>query len=378
MSSPEPRVLMTTDTVGGVWTYAVSLARALCGRDHEVTLVTLGPAPRRDQVEALHNVTGLSLEITDLALEWMDPQGADMARARDRLSRIFDAVMPDIVHLNSFREAAYGFAASKLVVAHSCVGSWWQACRPRKPLDAQWCPYLRNIASGLDAADAWVAPTAAYRRWLEAHYRPRHSGHMIWNGVAAPSGATAKQPFILAAGRFWDEAKNIAAIAAAAPALDWPVRLAGPATGPNGSGCVGVRNLQMLGVLPHQEMMTQMHRASIFVAPAIYEPFGLATLEAALCGCALVLSDIPAFHELWDGAAVFVEPDDVDALAHALKRLCANEAERICLEQAAGARGRRYSLDAMADQYERLYRTLHAEPKNVGRSRTQRTMELGA
>lgn len=370
--------MMTTDAVGGVWTYSVSLAQALYRRGHEVTLVTLGPPPRRDQMEPIRGLAGLSLEVTDLALEWMDPQGANMARARDRLNRIFDAVAPDIVHLNSFREAAYGFAAPKLVVAHSCVGSWWQACRPHRPFETQWCRYLRNLASGLDAADSWVAPTAAYREWIETRYRPRRSGHTIWNGAAVAPATTGKQPFILAAGRFWDEAKNIAAIAAAAPALDWPVRLAGPASGPNGSSGAAVLSLEMFGVLPHQEMIAEMRRASIFVAPAIYEPFGLAVLEAALCGCALVLSDIPVFHELWDGAALFVEPRDANALTHALERLCANEAERSCLGQTAEARGRCYSLDAMADHYCRLYRTLHAGLSSVDGSREQRAMEIGA
>ena len=33
-------------------------------------------------------------------------------------------------------------------------------------------------------------------------------------------------------------------------------------------------------------------------------------LEAASAGCPLILGDIPTFRELWDGAAVFVAPDD--------------------------------------------------------------------
>jgi glycosyltransferase involved in cell wall biosynthesis len=223
-----------------------------------------------------------------------------------------------------------------------------------------------------------VAPTAAYRGWLEAHYRPRHSGHAIWNGAAASPAATGKQPFILAAGRLWDEAKNVAAITAAARELDWPVRLAGPMTPPDGRDGDAVRGLETLGTLPHDEMNAQMRHASIFVEPALYEPFGLTVLEAALCGCALVLSDIHTFRELWDGAAQFVDPCDADALAHALNRLCRDEAARKRLAQAAQARGRRYSLDVMADQYRGLYRTLHAEPKNVGRNRSRQAMELGA
>src|SRR3954470_11972643 len=42
------RVLMTTDTVGGVWTYAIDLVRALGQRGVEVALASMG-APTSDE-----------------------------------------------------------------------------------------------------------------------------------------------------------------------------------------------------------------------------------------------------------------------------------------------------------------------------------------
>src|SRR3546814_15067984 len=65
-------------------------------------------------------------------------------------------------------------------------------------------------------------------------------------------------------------------------------------------------------------------RAGIFVSPSLYEPFGLAVLEAAMSGCALLLSDIPTFRELWDGAAVFTPAGDSDALADRLQAMAAS------------------------------------------------------
>ena len=64
--------------------------------------------------------------------------------------------------------------------------------------------------------------------------------------------------------------------------------------------------------------------AAVFASPARYEPFGLAILEAAARSCALVLSDIPTFREIWDGAAIFVSPDDPAALALAIDWLADN------------------------------------------------------
>ena len=71
----------------------------------------------------------------------------------------------------------------------------------------------------------------------------------------------------------------------------------------------------------------QLGARPIFVSVARYEPFGLAVLEAAQAGCALVLSDIPTFRELWGGAALFVPANDDRALVSHVERL-ANEPDR--------------------------------------------------
>ena len=47
-------VLMTTDAVGGVWTYSLTLARALGARGVGVTLAVVGPEPSAAQVAEVH------------------------------------------------------------------------------------------------------------------------------------------------------------------------------------------------------------------------------------------------------------------------------------------------------------------------------------
>ena len=74
-------ILMTTDTVGGVWTYSCGLATTLSEAGAEVSLVTLGPRARADQRAMLHESRVRLIE-TDLALEWQDPEGQNIADAR--------------------------------------------------------------------------------------------------------------------------------------------------------------------------------------------------------------------------------------------------------------------------------------------------------
>jgi glycosyltransferase involved in cell wall biosynthesis len=68
----------------------------------------------------------------------------------------------------------------------------------------------------------------------------------------------------------------------------------------------------------------------------------------------LVLSDIPTFRELWDGA-VFVPLRDPEALAQALNRLAASPAERARRGEAARARASSLTLKAQAQAMRELY-----------------------
>ena len=350
------RVLMTTDTVGGVWTYASTLARELCNTGIEVFLVTLGPEPRSDQLDAVAGISGLTVEITDLALEWIDPEGLDFRRATDRLTSIERRIRPDVVHLNSYREAVSGWRAPVVVVAHSCVRSWWRACRGEEPTESRWLDYMANVQAGLCAAERWVAPTHAFRDMISRLYEPTSNGLVIWNGIDAEPTRAGKQPFILAAGRQWDEAKNLSILADIAPHLPWPIQTIGPAT-LQGENALKAALPQTEGShgLSHGALLETMQRASVLASPALYEPFGLTVLEAAAAGCALVLSDIDSFRELWDGAALFVDARDTAEWQAALAALTRNDALREDLHRRATQRSRRYSLRKTATAYIQLY-----------------------
>ncbi|MFL6796485.1 MAG: glycosyltransferase family 4 protein [Xanthobacteraceae bacterium] len=354
-----PHILMTADTLGGVWTYATTLARELCRRGVSITLVTLGPPPGSDQRLAIADIPGLAVQATDLALEWMDPEGRDFSNALEQLRTIERRIRPDIVHLNGYREAAGDWNAPVLVAAHSCVRSWWVACREEEPCEERWLTYIDNVRSGLAAATAWVAPTAAFRDVVDRLYQPPVPGSVIWNAIDGGAPLRSKEPFILAAGRLWDEAKNIAILTRIAAQLPWPIKVAGRSRHPeNARASAALQDITELGELSRAALREHMRRASIFAAPARYEPFGLTILEAARASCALVLADLPSLRELWDGAALFADPDDARAWRATLAHVARHDSMRHALQQRARQRARRYSIRAFADSYEQLYRSL--------------------
>lgn len=358
MTAPR-RVLMTADAVGGVWTFALELARGLAAQGTETLLAVIGPEPDAAQRAEAAGVAGLSLAVTGLGLEWQDRAGPLTAARARPLVALADGFRPDLVHCNGFREAAAGFAAPVVLVAHSCVATWWPAARGEE-MPGDWTDYARGVRSGLDAAAAVVAPTDAFLRDFLAAWSPMRRPCVVQNGLDIEPPATERQPVILAAGRLWDEAKNIGALAAVAPALPWPVQVAGEP--PRDGVADGVRHL---GRLSRAELRDRMAGAAIFVAPARYEPFGLAILEAAAAGCALVLGRQASLVELWDGAARFVPANDHGLLRETLLELIGDRAELDRLGRAARQRATRFSRARMVDGYLALYAELLAEGAGV-------------
>jgi glycogen synthase len=351
------RVLMTTDTVGGVWTYAMELCRGLKRHGVEVVLLSMGRLPDEDQQHEVAQQDNVVLIPTKYRLEWMDDCLSDLEASGDALLTMEQQYKPDLVHVNGYWHARLGHCAPVLVVAHSCVSSWWQACRGT-PLPAQWTPYRRRIREALSAADLLVAPTAAFLRDFQSHHGLAQRARVIRNGRDGTDlPPIAKENFVLAAGRVWDEAKNIGVLCKVARDLDVPVTVAGETSAPDGSAAE-LNHVQMLGRLAPAQLARKMAQAAIFAAPARYEPFGLTILEAALANCALVLGDIPSFRELWEGAAVFVHPDDEDQWRNVLAGLSRAPSSVAELGAKARARALLYSTQRMADSYRDTYAEL--------------------
>lgn len=96
-------------------------------------------------------------------------------------------------------------------------------------------------------------------------------------------------------------------------------------------------------------------QGSVFALTAYYEPFGLAPIEAAACGLAVVATRNGGPTEIFaDGSGVLVDPEDVDDIARGL-----NECLDRQPELARMARQRvleRYTWSRTATQYLALAR----------------------
>jgi glycosyltransferase involved in cell wall biosynthesis len=76
-------------------------------------------------------------------------------------------------------------------------------------------------------------------------------------------------------------------------------------------------DVRFVGHLPEDDLAAVYNMADLFVFPSLYEGFGLPPLEAMACGLPVVASSAPALAEVLNGAALLVDPSDVNALAEA-------------------------------------------------------------
>jgi glycogen synthase len=357
-------VLMTGDTVGGVWTFALELAEALGRHGTEVVLATMGGLALSTQVEEATRIPNLRLFQSEFKLEWMNHPWQDVEASGVWLRELEARFTPDVIHLNTYGHGAVDWSAPVVLTAHSCVLSWWRAVHG-EPAPASWRRYSETVRSALASARLVTAPSAFMLRALEQNYGPLSRGMVIANGRnAALFRPLPKEPFILTAGRLWDQGKNIGLLAGIANSLPWPVFVAGESRTPEGAS-VELGGCRPLGKL-HLPGLAEWHGlASIYASPARYEPFGLSVLEAGLSACALVLSDIPSFREIWEDAAIFVPPGNPAAWSETLGRLAAHPES--CRDLGARARRRalEFSPERMAHAYESCYLKALCQPEGA-------------
>lgn len=348
---------MTADTLGGVWTYCMQLCHVLQGYGVEVHLASMGAIPSAKQQEEVSSLQNVNIYPSEFKLEWMQDCEEDLQKARKWILRLNRKIDPDLIHLNNYMPMDFD-NKPVITVIHSCVATWWQAVKG-KPAPAEWKSYRQLVKDSLENSSLVVGPTAAMLRQAMKTYGISTPTKVIYNGRDIKfSSSPKKEKFIFAMGRIWDEAKNLQLLSGIANELSWPVYIAGDDENPSNGEKSEPENVHFLGNLSSGEIQTWLEKSPIFVSPSLYEPFGLAILEAAKAKCALVLSDIETLEELWLGAAVFFNPKEKQDLKKQLQPLMENEMLRDYLAQQAAERAEYYSLQKMGEGYIESYEQL--------------------
>jgi glycosyltransferase involved in cell wall biosynthesis len=145
---------------------------------------------------------------------------------------------------------------------------------------------------------------------------PRERIHVAYPGVDAvytADGPRAEGDYVLAVGTL-EPRKNLANAIAAARGRELRV------VGARGWGDVEARgeHVTWVGPLHDEELARQLRGASVLVYPSRFEGFGMPIVEAMACGTPVVASSHPSLDEACGDVAIRADPDDPEAIAHAI------------------------------------------------------------
>lgn len=117
----------------------------------------------------------------------------------------------------------------------------------------------------------------------------------------------------------------------------------------------GVDRIRRIDYVPRTLLTDLVYGAKACLFPALYEGFGLPALEALAAGVPLLSSTTGALPEVTGEAALAVDPYDIDAIVHAIRRLDTDDALRIRLGAEGPVQAGKFSLTAYAGRIGHLY-----------------------
>ena len=344
---------------GGAERVLADVSAALVERGHRVTIITFD-RPGDNDFYAIHpRVERMRLGIGALS---SPSRGREVVARITALRRAARSLAPDVAigfMLSAYFPLGLALAGTNIPVVaseHTDVAHW-----RRNPLQG----------AALRASASLYAALTVVSDAIKAGYWPAIARRMlaIGNPVSAPTGGVVRpdegRKIILSVGRLSIEKDHETLIKAFANLVerhpDWDLRIVGEGVlRPNLERLVAELNLRARVALPGAtaEIEDEFQRADLYVHPAVYESFGLATAEALTHGVPAVgFADCPGTNELIvDGQnGVLVKGTvRVAALAEALDKLLSSGDIRAALAARAQASMESFSIGRVADAWEDL------------------------
>ena len=128
-----------------------------------------------------------------------------------------------------------------------------------------------------------------------------------------------RERFCLHVSKITDERKNVSRLVDAARKYGFKLVLAGSASPSFDSSLLKKKidsspNVEYLGRVSDEKLIELYCSAKVFALPSINEGVGLVAVEAAACGCDIVITNIGGPQEYYNGLAFTVDPYDIDEI----------------------------------------------------------------
>jgi glycogen(starch) synthase len=359
--------------VGGVEEHVNRLAPRLQALGHDVVIWTV------DQGDPPAVVPGVTVRYLPTPLPAADLRSAarfawDGPRALAAWVRAARADRPDVLHVQCFGpNGTWAAATSRLLGIPLVVGAHGETFMDADRVFETSVVQRTALRSALRHASAVTACSRFAADDLARFGQDPAAVDVVLNGVdpdeqPAPAPAWLPDRYLLGAGRLVRvKGFDLLVRAFAAAGLDDDVRLVVAGAGPERDALLalatelGVAERVVLpGALPRGEVVTVMRRAEALVVPSRVEAFGIVVLEGLRAGTPVVATSRGGAGEIvTDGVdALVVDPEDLDALASALRRAVGEPDLRERLAAAGPRTAERFTWERVARLDDAVYRRL--------------------
>lgn len=117
---------------------------------------------------------------------------------------------------------------------------------------------------------------------------------------------------------------------------------------------------QLLGYVPQEDLAGIYRQASMLLFPSLYEGFGLPILEAMISGCPVLTSDRGGIPEVAGKAALYVDPESIDAITEGIKAIAENPSLRQSLVRSGATWVKQFSWKNTAEQTLKFYEEIYS------------------
>jgi glycosyltransferase involved in cell wall biosynthesis len=381
------KIAMFTDhfypELGGIQDSVAILSRALGRRGHRVRIL----APR--YAVADYRLVGADAGDGDLGANVCVrrrgslPFPSSTRQSRAALpspfgwARLVDSERPDLIHVHSFFGIGLEALLSAAALRVPLVGTnhWTVAgFAPFLPVAASWA--AGYVAWFYNRCDFVTAPSRSVFEELGEH-RLRRPHRVVSNPIDgelfAPASAAERvrlraafglrEPTVTFAGRLGVE-KNVAVLLHAIARLGDGVQLvlAGHGAHEPALRALAVQlgivpRVRFLGTLPQTRLADLLRASDVFAIMSTSETQSMVMLQAMAAGLPVVAARTRALPEFVSPeSGLLVDPHDPDAIATALREVLAVPERRAALGAAARRLAEHYSVAAVADVWEEVYR----------------------
>lgn len=144
--------------------------------------------------------------------------------------------------------------------------------------------------------------------------------------IPVPERLETKENFCFHVSRLADKGKNVTNLILAAKKYNFNLYLAGGLKGDEEKEWLKnlideYDNIKYIGYLSDEELYSYYNKAKVFALPSTYEGVGMVALEAALCGCEIVITKNGGPKEYFKNMAELVNPYDVDEIGSSIVKL---------------------------------------------------------